>query len=108
MAKAKSKEKVKESEVKTVMEVIKPSVEEQILGASDEVKVVKVVDYSSLKAHYKVKNLVKNREFALNGYEIGAILGVDNNARKALKEGAKVVYVANSKGENVYKIEVVK
>ena len=98
-----AKKAKKTEEEKTVIEIIKPSIEEQILGASDEVKTVKVVDYASLKRRYKVENIVKNRSYELNGYEIGAILGIDNNARKELKEGAKTVFVGET-----YKIEVIK
>lgn len=101
-------EKILGEEMETVTEVIVPTDEEKILGATDEIKTVKVVDYASLKRRYNVKNIVKNRIFVLNGYEIGAILGVDNNARKALKEGAMSVVVQNSKGEAAYKIEVIK
>ena len=105
MGKAKNKT-VEEVKEETVKEVVKPTDEELILGASPGIKVVKVVDYTSYKRNYKVTNTIKNRVYTLNGYQIGAILGMNQEARKQLKEGVKKVTINNDEGQALYKIEV--
>lgn len=108
-------EKILGEEMETVTEVIVPSDEEKILGATDEVVTRQVVDYTSIKRRYKVHNLKRNRVYELNGYQIGAILGINEDARQELKEGALNVVIdtmeeVNGKFERVelYKIEVIK
>lgn len=101
-----TKKKVKPVEEKTVIEVIKPTDEELFLGAEEEVKEVKVIDYTAFERLYKVTNLKRNRNYTLNGIQIGAILGMDYEARKQLKEGAKKVVMRNKDNEETYKIEV--
>ena len=102
-----------EKEYETCIEVIKPTVEEQILGATDEIKKVKVFDYLALKRRYKVHNVKKGRIYELNGYEIGAILGLNNDVRNELKQGAPKVEIKEFNDdlkdyELLYKIEVIK
>lgn len=97
-----------EENIETVTEVVKPTIEEQILGAKDEVKIKKVVDYTSRKRIYKIFNVLKNRTYTLDGLEIGAILGINEKARNELKEGAKKISICDAKGNELYKIEVVK
>lgn len=102
----KSKRK-KEIIEKTVTEIIEPTDEEKIFGASEEKKVVKVVDYTAHTRRYKVHNFKKNRTYELNGYEIGAILGMNENAKRELKQGALSVVMHDEKTkEKAYKIEV--
>ncbi|MCM1003570.1 MAG: hypothetical protein NC408_04440 [Candidatus Gastranaerophilales bacterium] len=95
------------NKTKTQKVTIKPTQEERIMGAQDTTKTVLIVDYTSHKVRYLVENLVKNRKYELNGYEIGAILGTDNTARQQLREGAKEVVLKDSKGKDTYKIEVI-
>lgn len=97
-----------ETEEPTVEEVIKPSVEEQILGASNEIKKVKVVDYTSIQKRYNVIIEANGREIEVNGREVGAFLGLDTNARTTLKQGGKKVVIKNEKDEPLYTIEVIK
>ncbi len=101
-----TKKKIKQVEEKTVIEVIKPTDEELFLGAEEEVKEVKVIDYTALERLYKVTNLKRNRAYTLNGIQIGAILGMDYEVRRQLKEGAKKVVMKNKDNEETYKIEV--
>jgi hypothetical protein len=106
------KEEVKEEYIE---EVLKPTTHDLVTGASPEVKIVKVVDYTSHKRIYKVHNIAKDRTYTLNGYEIGAILGMNETAKKELKEGAKKVTLKEIKRVNdeyqtieKYHIEVIK
>lgn len=94
-------------EEKLVEEVITPPDEERILGEVEKTKVVKVVDYTAHTRRYKVHNFKKNRTYELNGYEIGAILGMNENAKRELKQGALSVVMHDEKTkEKAYKIEV--
>ncbi len=106
------KEEIKEEYIE---EVIKPTTQDLVTGASPEAKIVKVVDYTSHKRIYKVHNIAKDRTYTLNGYEIGAILGLNETAKKELKEGAKKITISENKkiGEEYitiekYHIEVIK
>lgn len=93
---------------KTKTEVIKPSDEELILGAQEEVKTVQVVDYLSPDVHYTVTVLETGRQVEVNGREIGTFLGQNARARKQLEEGETNIIVLNSKGQKqLYKIEVI-
>lgn len=95
----------------TVVEVIKPSDEDLILGAEEEVKEVKVIDYASLDKRYKVKNLIKNRVYEVHGRVIDVILGNNEKAKKMLKEGAKKVELTERKEKQLittHIIEVIK
>jgi hypothetical protein len=98
-------------EEKTVVETVIPTIEEQIMGAAPEVKKVKVVKYDDRTKRYKVKNTLKNRTYEINGYEIGAILGLDTKARDELKHGAKKTAIKKfekDKEITLYEIEVIK
>lgn len=106
------KEEVKEEYIE---EVTKPTTQDLVMGASPEAKIVKVVDYTSHKRIYKVHNIAKDRTYTLNGYEIGAILGMNETAKKELKEGAKKVTLkeikkVDDKYQTIekYHIEVIK
>lgn len=115
-----AQEVIKPTEEETIKEemieeVIKPTDKELIMGAKEEVKIVKVVDYTSHKRVYKIHNIAKNRTYTLNGYEIGAILGMNEQARNELKGGARKVTVKeikkiDGKYQTIekYKIEVIK
>ena len=98
---------VETEQEETITEIVKPTIEEQILGATDEIKIKKVVDYTSKKRKYQVYNLLKNRTYTLDGLAIGTILGLNTNAREELKEGAKKVTIKDVKGQELYNIEVV-
>lgn len=78
-------------ETTTVVEVVVPSDEDKILGEEETIKEVKVIDYTSLKRRYRVQNVLKNNVYELHGQAIGAILGSNDDAKKALREGAKKV-----------------
>lgn len=107
MAKNTKKEKI---EVKTVTETITPSDDDLILGATKEVKTVKVVNYTSIDRLYKVTNVQRKRTYQLNGIQIGAILGMNQAARDDLKQGKKKTTISKlENGENVelYEIEVI-
>ena len=115
MAKTKKNKTVEEvietTETETVEEVITPTDEELFLGAEEEVKTVKVVDYTSLKRRYKVENLIKKKVYELHGQAIGAILGNNEKAKKQLKEGANKVELFKQEGKKYIKthiIEVIK
>ena len=97
---------IEEPKQETITEIIKPSDAELIRGADEEVKTVKVVNYTAQSVLYKVTNIKRNRVYTLNGVQIGAILGMNNDARKQLKEGVKKVVVKNRNNEELYKIEV--
>ena len=102
--------KKKEIEVKTVTETITPSEDDLILGATKEVKTVKVVNYTSVDRLYQVTNLQRKRTYQLNGIQIGAILGMNQSARDDLKHGKKKTTISKlEKGQNIelYKIEVI-
>lgn len=92
---------------KTKIEVIKPSEEDLILGAQEEVKTVQVVDYLSPDVHYNVTVVETGRQVEVNGREIGTFLGQNSRARKQLEEGETNIIVLDSKGyKQLYKIEV--
>lgn len=105
MATTKKKKPIKET-VETTIEVIKPTDEELFLGAEPEIKTVKVVNYTALSVRYRVTNIAKNRIYELTGVQIGAILGMNTEARKQLKEGAQMITLNDKEGNNAYKIEV--
>lgn len=91
----------------TTTQVIEPTTEEKILGAQETTIQVTFVDYSALEKRYKVKNVRKNRVYELNGYEIGAILGNNEEAKKELRTGAKNIKITEPKtSELLYNIEV--
>lgn len=93
----------------TVTEVVTPTTEERILGEEETVTEVVKVNYTALKRRYKVKNVRKNRVYELNGYEIGAILGNNEDAKKQLREGKKKIEIIEPKThETLYNIEVLK
>lgn len=111
----KPNEEIEEIREEYIEEVTKPTTQDLVTGASPEVKIVKVVDYTSHKRIYKVHNIAKNRTYTLNGYEIGAILGMNEAAKKELKEGAKKITLKETKRVNdeyqtieKYRIEVIK
>lgn len=106
MATKKPVKKTTKQVEETIIEVIKPTDEDLFLGADEEIKEVKVVNYTAFDKHYKVTNVSKNRIYTLNGLQIGAILGLNQEARKQLKEGAKNVEVKNNEDVITHKIEV--
>lgn len=91
-------------------EVKKVTDEEKILGATDEVITVEVVDYDSPDVNYKVTNYKNGkREIEVNGRNIEAFIGLNTEVREALKHGEKSVMVHNLRSEDneiLYKIEV--
>lgn len=93
------------------IEIIKPTEDDLILGAKNEVKKVKVVDYTNRKVRYNVYIYQNKRNMTVTGFEVGTFLGQETNARKALSNGAKSVTIEtiDEKGESkpMYKIEVV-
>jgi hypothetical protein len=95
---------------KTKKEVIKPTEEDMILGKQEKVVEVEVIDYQAVETRYNVKIYANGRTINVNGREVGAFLGQENQARQALKEGAKSVVIKERKGNDLidkYKIEVV-
>lgn len=79
---------------KMIKEVKKVTDEEKILGAHDEYTTVEVFDYESPKVKYAVTNYQNNkRKITVSGREIEAFIGINNNARKALKSGEKKVKI---------------
>lgn len=97
----------KNKKIKVVEETVIPSQEERILGKQETIKVVKVVDYTAQDVRYKVENVKKQRTYELNGYEIGAILGCNEDVKTKLKAGEKKVTISNFKGDEIlYNIEV--
>lgn len=91
----------------TKIEIITPSDEDLILGATEEVKTVHVTDYKNINVHYKVFIHQNGREITVNGREIGTFLGQNIRARKQLEEGQTNISVLDSKGEKeLYNIEV--
>ncbi len=96
---------------KTVKKIEKVTDEDKIFGATDEVKIVEVVDFDSPNAKYKVTNYLNNgREIIVSGREVETFIGLDNKARQDLKEGARMVEIYNSVSEDkelMYKIEVI-
>lgn len=90
----------------TKTKTVKPSNEDLILGAKEEAKEVQVIDYTSRNIKYKVFIKENQREITVNGREIGTFLGQNLAARRELEEGKKKVRVLSSKGDELYKIEV--
>lgn len=104
MANTKAKSKAK---TQTKTKVVKPTVEEMILGQTEEVKVVQEYDYTSREALYEVKVFANGRKIKVNGKEIGTFLGMDYASREAIKAGAKSVLIKDDNGKELYKIEVI-
>lgn len=99
----------KTSNKKTKTEIIKPSDEDLILGATEEIKTVQVTDYQNINVRYKVFIYQNGREITVNGREIGTFLGQKNEARKKLEQGQTNITVLDSKGEiKLYDIEVLR
>jgi hypothetical protein len=95
---------------KIVKEVKKVTDEEKILGATDEIVTVEVVAYDSPDAKYKVTNYRNGkREIEVSGRNIEAFIGLNSDARDALKHGEKSVTVYNLRSQDkeiLYTIEV--
>lgn len=93
------------------VEIIKPTEDDLILGARNEVKKVKVVDYTNRKVRYNVYIYQNKRNMTVTGFEVGAFLGQETSARKALSNGAKKVTIETidekGKSKPMYKIEVI-
>lgn len=98
--------KTKAEDPSIEVEVIKPSEDELILGAKEEVKKTKVVDYLSEKQYYMVTVSANQRTIKVNGREIGTFIGQNEKVRKLLKEGGKSATIHDSKDRELYKIEV--
>ena len=82
-----------------------------ILGSEEEIKEVKVVDYTSLKRRYKVQNLLKNRTYEIHGRAINVIIGGNDDAKKELREGAKRIELTRREKDKLittHIIEVIK
>ena len=99
--------KVMIKEVKTVSD------EEFIRGEESIVKTVEVFDYENVKVKYKVTNYKNNKRVVfVCGREIEAFIGLDDNARQALKSGSKKVLIYDTyspeEQDILYKIEVIK
>lgn len=88
-------------------ETIKPSTEDLILGVQEEVQEVEIVDYTSIDIRYDVKIRENGRTVNVNGREIGTFLGQNQKARRELEQGKSKVKVLDSKGNELYLIEVV-
>ena len=99
--------KAKKKNTKTEIQVVKPTVDELILGAKEEVKKVKVVNYLSKETKYNVKVFANGRTIQANGSEIGTFLGMDYISRNLLKEGNKKVLIKDDKDRALYEIEVI-
>ena len=109
--KATNKKATKPVEEIMITEVVKPTDEELFLGAEDEIKTVKVVDYASLKRRYRIHNLKNSRVYEIHGRAIGAIVGNDESVKQQLKEGATKVELFRYEGKEKVKthiIEVIK
>lgn len=77
-----------------VKEIKKVSDEEFIRGEESEIKTVEVFDYENVKVKYKVTNYKNNKRVVyVCGREIEAFIGLDNNAREAIKSGEKKVEI---------------
>ena len=99
--------KAKKKNTKTEIQVTKPTIDELILGAKNEEKEVKVIDYCSKEAKYNVKVFANGRTVQVNGAEIGCFLGMDYIARNHLKEGVKKVLIKDDRERELYEIEVI-
>ena len=104
--KIKVKAKVK-SEKNIETQIIKPTEDELILGAKEEIKKIEVVDYTSKQAKYNVYVYANGRTVKVNGAEIGTFLGMDYVARNLLKTGEKEVLIKDDKKNELYRIEVI-
>ena len=99
----KPKEVVEEG---VITEVITPTDDELIMGVVETKKEVKVIDYASINKKYIVTVIGNGRKININGREVGTFLGQNHDARKELKNGAKVVDIKDEKNNIIYKIEV--
>lgn len=103
--------KKEKKEVIEKIEIIKPTEDDLILGAKNEVKKVKVVDYTNRKVRYNVYIYQNKRNMTVTGFEVGTFLGQETSARKALSNGAKSVTIETidekGKSKPMYKIEVI-
>lgn len=100
---------VKKNSKAMVKKVKKVTDVEKILGEKEEFKTVEVFDYDNEKTKYKVTNYKNNgRVVYVNGREVEAFIGLNNDAREQLKAGTRVVKVYDSfaADELLYKIEV--
>lgn len=92
---------------RTKTEIITPSDEDLILGATEEVKTVQVTDYQNINVRYKVFIHQNGREITVNGREIGTFLGQKSEARKQLEQGQTNITILDTKGKiKLYDIEV--
>ena len=83
------------------------STEEQVLGMHPVSNEVKNINYESEEIFYKVTTLATGRQKIFRGDVIESFIGDKNDiARKALKNGEKVVFTKDGKGNNMFKIEV--
>ena len=103
---AKKVMKPKEVEEGVITEVITPTDDELIMGVVETKKEVKVIDYASINKKYIVTVIGNGRKININGREVGTFLGQNHDARKELKNGAKVVDIKDEKHNIIYKIEV--
>lgn len=77
-----------------VKEIKKVSDEDFIRGEESVVKTVEVFDYENPKVTYKVTNYQNNgRKVLVSGREIEAFIGLNDNAREAIKSGEKKVEI---------------
>lgn len=90
----------------TKTEIITPTDDELVLGVEKTTKEIKVVDYTSKNKKYLVYITANGRKMTANGREISTFIGTNNQARQALKNGAKSVDIEDEKANIIYKIEV--
>lgn len=99
------KTKAQETESKTVIETTTLTDEELFLGAKKETKEITVFDYLSPSVKYNV-TVANGRVIKVNGCEVSTFLGLNEQARRALKQGEKVVTITDGNDKLLYKIEV--
>lgn len=96
------------SETKTIK---KASNADKVRGKKNITKEIDEFKYDSPDVNYQVTNYKNNeRKATVTGREIDAFIGLDNNAREALKNGEKEVIIYNKyteEKEKMYKIEVI-
>ena len=82
------------TEVKTITKVVKPSMDDIILGATPEEKEVTIYDVFARNTFFEVENCEQHTKNLVSGKIVETLFGTDSRAEKEqLQEGADVVTI---------------